>query len=82
MFCVVLCPPNHQVPLGSRVQLLVQDFDQCVQQEKQQLSQIVSRLPPAAAADPSQFGVLGYSCVALPHDDAQLVQDIWPKVRG
>jgi len=40
----------------------------------------VSSLPPAASRDPSQFGLLSYGCVALPHDDAQLVEDIWPKV--
>lgn len=69
-----------KVPLGSRVQLLVQDFDRCQQQQRHELRQLVSSLPPAASRDPSQFGLLSYGCVALPHDDAQLVEDIWPKV--
>lgn len=76
----VLVAATHEVPLGSRVQLLVQDFDRCQQQQRQELRALVSSLPPAASRDPSQFGLLSYGCVALPHDDAQLVEDIWPKV--
>lgn len=71
-----------QVPLGSRVQLLVQDFDRCQRQQREALRSLVADLQPCAARDPSQYGLLGYSCAQLPHDDSQLVEEIWPQVRS
>jgi hypothetical protein len=73
-------PPPPQVPLGSRVQLLVQDFDRCQRQQREVLRSLVAGLQPCAARDPAQYGLLGYSCAQLPHDDSQLVEEIWPQV--
>jgi hypothetical protein len=69
-----------QVPIGSRVQLLTLDVDGCAREHRETLRSIVSQLGPAAAHDPSQFGLLGYSCNRLQHDDSQLVEEIWPQV--
>lgn len=66
-----------QVPVGSRVKLLVQDFQESERQQHQQLQHAVAQLGPIAAADHHQIGLLGYSCATLPGDDgAQLVQDV------
>lgn len=70
-----------QVPIGSRVQLLTQDFDRCQREQREALRSIVTHLGPAANHDPAQFGLLGYSCAQLQQDEAQMVEEIWPQVR-
>jgi hypothetical protein len=40
----------------------------------------VGQLGPTANHDPAQFGLLGYSCATLQHDDSKLVEEIWPQV--
>lgn len=69
-----------QVPIGSRVQLLMHDYDNCQRQQREELRNLVTQLGPAASSDPSQYGLLGYSCAEVPLDESQLVEEIWPKV--
>lgn len=64
------------------MQLLVPDFDRCQREQREELRSIVTHLGPTANHDPAQFGLLGYSCATLQHDDSQLVEEIWPQVTG
>lgn len=71
-----------QVPIGSRVQLLMHDYDSCQRQQREELRALVSQLGPAAHSQPQQYGLLGYSCAEVPLDESQLVEEIWPQVRA
>jgi hypothetical protein len=56
-----------QVPVGTRVRLMMRDDGYNQQQQLTEFAALSKRLP---AAD-SSLGVLNYSCVALPADEEQ-----------
>lgn len=70
------CLLHVQVPVGTRVQLLLQDYDGCEQQQRAALSGLSVRLRAATAAagvPANAAGLLSLCCAALPHDEARLL---------
>ncbi|WIA11768.1 hypothetical protein OEZ85_011862 [Tetradesmus obliquus] len=61
----VLVVATHEVPVGTRVRLLMRDNAFNQQQQQAEFAALAARLP---AAD-SRLGVLSYGCVALPLEE-------------